>query len=110
MRRSRSSEASSLICGSGSWFGEEEAGFAAADQIEMAVVVEVCGYDLHAAAHAAAVVDHVADPFEAAVARALRSVGRGGDFAVLVPVEADGLAFAGVVAVVGEVALAGDEV
>src|ERR1035437_9066491 len=84
----------------GEILGEEEARLAPAHDVEVAIAIQILNYDLHAAAHAAAVVDDVADPLDGAV-RAL---------AVLIPVQFERFALAGIVAVVGHVALAGDQV
>jgi hypothetical protein len=94
----------------GEVFCQKEAGFAGADDVDVSVSVDIDGDGLDAAAHAATVVDDVSNPLDAAVAGAAIGSGGGWNFAPLVPVEADGIAGAGIGAVVSEVALAGDQV
>src|ERR1035438_9434351 len=50
----------------GQVFGDEQACFAAAHDVEVSIAIQILYRDLHAAAHAAAVVDDVADPLDGA--------------------------------------------
>src|SRR5260370_23849206 len=67
----------------GEILGDEEACFAAAHDVKVAVAIEILHGDLHAAAHAAAVIDDVADPLHCA----------GPTPAVLVPIPAEPVPF-----------------
>src|ERR1022692_2959145 len=84
----------------GQILGQEQAALAAAHDVEVAVAIQIRHGNLHAAAHPAAVNDNVANPLDGAF----------GVLAVLIPIDAERFALAGVVAVVGHVALAGDQV
>src|SRR5688572_28495222 len=77
-----------------------QAALAGADEVDVAVSVDVHRWNLHAAADLAPVGDHVADPFRPTL----------GIRPELIPVEAERLLFAGILAVVRHEALAGDEV
>src|SRR6187455_711933 len=76
---------------------DEHAALPRAHKVEIAVAVEIGDRDLHAAAHTAAVVDQMADPFHL---RPSGTAGCGGDLAILIPVHAERLPLARIAAVV----------
>src|SRR5687767_9228542 len=89
---------------------QEQPALAGAHHVEIAVAIDVDDRDLHPAAHAAAVVDKMADPLHL---RRLRpcSARRGGlEHPELVPVDPERLVLARIGAVVRHEPLAGDQI
>src|SRR6476619_4277340 len=79
---------------------EEKPALAGTDYIEIAVAVDIYHRDLHPSAHAAAIVDDMFDPLAGLACRR----------DIFIPIDAQRLLFAGIAAVVGHEALAGDDV
>src|SRR5687768_2754321 len=90
---------------------QKQPALSCAHHVEIAVAVEIDDRDLHAAAHAAAEVDQVTNPFDLGRSSSGTALPRRGRYhPVLVPVHAQGFALTRIGSVVRHEPLARDEV